>query len=417
MKLSRFPIRLTHTEIIFNMIFDYGGLVDLELIRSKHICVLGCGAVGCNVVLAALQTGWGRFTLVDRDSVEPHNCPRSGGLFNPKRDVGKNKALLLAEYIAGWDCPGSGTHNEATALDIDVRDLGAGFFEKFDFIICALDNMESVWHAGELTADSGIPIYRAATNAWNSSVEIIENAPGEACLCCGKDPSAARDLRRASCGERYMSDVKAGKTPALQVSSALCANRLVAEMTRRANQPAENRPNIRYYDDGRALMSFDQPLNVNCGCHRTPVITGELPGDVFSATLADLLRMLEERAGEGATVFATDDFVAEGICGFCGGKYRIGKPTRRVKESEMRCPDCTRLPLPYIDPDIAVTRSVFSKGDCGFELGLPLFDIGFRACGEILVSDAGGAYSTWRFAGDYTALIGGKGRVFANGLR
>jgi molybdopterin/thiamine biosynthesis adenylyltransferase len=402
-------------DTVNNNFFDYGVPADMDLIRSKRICLLGCGSVGCNVVLAALSTGWNKFTLVDFDTVAQHNCPGSGGLFDPKRDVGKNKALLLAEYIAGWDCVTAGTGREATAIDIDVRDLGAGFFEKFDFIICALDNMESVWHAGELTADTGVPIYRAATNAWNSSVEIIENRPGEACLCCGMDPSATRDLRRASCGERYMSDVTAGKAPSLQVSSALCANRLVAEMTRRADRPAAGCLNIRYYDDGRALMVFDLQLNPNCACHGDPVTIRELPGDVFSVTLADLLHMLDLHIGEGATVFGADDFVAEGICGFCGEKYRVGKPLRRVREGEMRCSRCPGLPLPYIDPDGAVTRSVFSKEDCRYELDMPLFDIGFRVCGEITVSGADGKCSVWRFADDYKALTDKRGKVFLNG--
>ena len=231
--------------------YDFGDVVPLERVRNAHLCVLGCGAVGCNVVLAALLTGWRRFTLVDFDVVESHNCPRSAGIFHPRRDIGKSKTRLLAQYIRGWD-----SFCEAAPLEIDVRDLGEEFFCSFDAVVCALDNAESVWHVGELMSETGVPLYRAATNAWNNSVEIIENRKGGACLCCGKDPVESQDLRINSCGLRYMSDVKKGRIPALQISSALCANRLTAEMTRRFAEPEAARGDLRYYDTGRALLEL-----------------------------------------------------------------------------------------------------------------------------------------------------------------
>ena len=377
-------------------VYDFEDIVDLGQVRSKRICLLGCGAVGCNIILAALQTGWRSFTLVDFDTVSPHNCPRSGGLFHPYRDVGKSKARLLADYIRDWD-PGCAAY----AYEIDARDLGSGFFLQYDVVLCALDNMESVWHIGELMADTGIPLYRAATNGWNSSVEILENRPGEACLCCGMDPARAGDLRITSCGIRYLSDIQRGRAPALQVSSALCANRLVAEMTRRLG-PSPDKRNLRYYDDGRSLMPFDLTLHPKCGCHGGLPDPLDLPGDVFSMRLDQLLYMLEERIGAGVVVYGADDYVLEGACYRCGEVYPINKPLRRVRESEMHCPHC---PITSRGPDNASTLSVFSRNSPAAALNQTLANLGFRICGGILAAKAGGAPSLWRLSGDSEALF------------
>ena len=378
--------------------YDFGSIVPLERVRSASICLLGCGAVGCNVVLSALQMGWRHFTLVDFDRVSPHNCPRSGGIFNPRRDIGKKKIRLLADYIARWD-----PDCESTAIDCDARDLGEWFFRGFDAVVCALDNMESVWHVGELMADTGIPILRGATNGWNSSVEIIENLPGGPCLCCGKDPSTARDLRVTSCGVRYMSDIKHGRTPALQVSSALCANRLVAEMTRRLCETPDKRPDIRYYDTGRELMTFDLHKDSKCACHEAaayPIALITLPGDVFTMTLGELFAALEERIGAGATVYGADDYVLSGICRQCGESYPVGKPLRRVHESEMHCPKCS---LTDRVPDTSATLSQFTS-DSPLR-GKTLYHLGFRICGSMLSTDANGAPSLCRLDTDLPALL------------
>ncbi len=315
-----------------SVVYDFGDIVSLSRVRSAKLCVLGCGAVGCNAVLAALQMGYRNFTLVDYDAVSAHNCPRSAGLFHPARDVGKSKARLLAGYIRAWE-PAC----EATWLEADVRDLGGAFFRDFTAVVVALDNMESVWHVGEMTADSGVSVYRGATNGWNSSAEILNNSPGGACLCCKKDPAQSRDTRIASCGARYGRDVRENRASALQTSSALCANRLVAEMTRRLETPG---PDRRYYEtEFGEMYAFDLGFDPKCACHGEAHQAIMLEGDIEATTMDQLIERLERALGEGVTVFGADDYVLEGACKSCGASYPVGKPLRRVKESDMRhCP-------------------------------------------------------------------------------
>lgn len=67
-------------------------------IYSKRIAVLGCGAVGSKIALHLFRSGIDQLTLVDYDSLEPHNLCRHALLSTPF-DKGRNKAELLKESL------------------------------------------------------------------------------------------------------------------------------------------------------------------------------------------------------------------------------------------------------------------------------------------------------------------------------
>lgn len=65
-------------------------------IYDKRIAILGCGAVGSKIALHLFRSGIDKLTLVDYDSLEPHNLCRHALLSTPF-DKGRNKAELLKE--------------------------------------------------------------------------------------------------------------------------------------------------------------------------------------------------------------------------------------------------------------------------------------------------------------------------------
>jgi molybdopterin/thiamine biosynthesis adenylyltransferase/ubiquitin-protein ligase len=238
--------------------YDYAGFIPLSKVRNTRIMLAGCGAVGCNVMLAALQTGYRKFTLVDYDTIGLHNCARSAGLFHPVRDLGKQKTAVLERYALDWD-----GECDVKSVDTDIRICGREFFDGCDIVVCALDNYEAVDWMGKCMAESGIPLYRAATSEWNSSVEIVRNAKTGACLCCNHERKP--DIRVESCGVRQLADEENGKTPALEVSSAISANRLVLAMTQ--DLCDARLEDVRYYDTGTELYKFRLSRSVKCSCH------------------------------------------------------------------------------------------------------------------------------------------------------
>src|SRR3954469_21039473 len=65
--------------------------------RASVVCV-GAGGIISHIAPTLCRKGIGRIILLDRDIVEPSNLNRQR--FYPK-DIGKNKALALAENLQG----------------------------------------------------------------------------------------------------------------------------------------------------------------------------------------------------------------------------------------------------------------------------------------------------------------------------
>lgn len=65
-------------------------------IYNKRVAILGCGAVGSKIALHLFRSGIDNLTLVDYDTLEPHNLCRHALLCTPF-EKGRNKASLLKE--------------------------------------------------------------------------------------------------------------------------------------------------------------------------------------------------------------------------------------------------------------------------------------------------------------------------------
>ncbi|MDQ2935308.1 MAG: ThiF family adenylyltransferase [Chloroflexota bacterium] len=75
-------------------------------LRSKHIAIIGCGAVGWAVATLLARSGITHFTLFDDDTIYSTNLPRLGAFFGT---VGRFKVLSLRQQL------------EAIAPGVEVR--------------------------------------------------------------------------------------------------------------------------------------------------------------------------------------------------------------------------------------------------------------------------------------------------------
>ncbi|MDR1727438.1 MAG: ThiF family adenylyltransferase [Acidobacteriota bacterium] len=355
--------------------FELGRYADLAKTRGCRVAILGCGAIGGATVAAMLPAGFRRVTLVDCDRVEPHNCLRGFGVLSPG-DVGRLKTDAFGDYILRHapEC-------EVVAVNADVRDLGARFYERFDAVVCALDNTEAVLAVGEAMAGSRVPLYRAATEGFNGSVEVVANgaADGDPCLCCHRF-DAPVETRSGGCGVRYLKDVAGGHTPSVQFPTAISANRLVMELVKRLERPGGD---VRYYDTGDELFRFPITRDAGCPHHMTAggVREVDLPGSVRDTTLG---RLLEGR--RGTALFAQSDFVVSGRCLRCGDPYPVNRPVRRLRESDMRCPVCPPGAAPDQPHEMLSTFTASQERLQGFTL----YELGFRALDRLLAEDGDG---------------------------
>src|SRR5437870_1473701 len=85
------PIRAEVSERVFSR-----NPRERELLREKHLIIVGLGSVGSALALMGARAGVGRFTLIDADEVQPENIARH---FCDLDTIGQPKAEAVADLI------------------------------------------------------------------------------------------------------------------------------------------------------------------------------------------------------------------------------------------------------------------------------------------------------------------------------
>ena len=67
---------------------------EQEILRRKHVLVLGCGGLGGYLIELLARLGVGRLTVVDGDGFEPSNLNRQ--LYSAPAVLGQSKAMMAA---------------------------------------------------------------------------------------------------------------------------------------------------------------------------------------------------------------------------------------------------------------------------------------------------------------------------------
>ncbi len=158
------------------------GAAGMAKIRQAHICIVGIGALGCQLAELCCRAGVGRLTLLDRDWVEWSNLQRQC-LFTEAHAAEKMpKALAACQVLRSFNA-----EVELTAL---VAELNADFVQQqaqlFDTVTVLLDgsdNFSCRYLLNEIAIARHIPyIYGAAVATEGCVMPVI---PGHtACLSC-----------------------------------------------------------------------------------------------------------------------------------------------------------------------------------------------------------------------------------------
>ncbi|MBT2654670.1 thiazole biosynthesis adenylyltransferase ThiF [Bacillus sp. ISL-18] len=150
-----------------------------EKISSKHVLVIGAGALGSACAEALVRSGIGQLTIVDRDYVEWSNLQRQQ-LYTeeeaknrlPKVIAAKNRLTAINSSVA----------IEAVIADASVVELEE-WAKQVDLIIDATDNFETRMMINDVSQKLGVPwIYGACVGSYGISYTIIPKKTP--CLTC-----------------------------------------------------------------------------------------------------------------------------------------------------------------------------------------------------------------------------------------
>jgi molybdopterin/thiamine biosynthesis adenylyltransferase len=151
---------------------------DQEKFSRSHVLCIGAGGIVSNIAPTLCRKGIGKITLLDDDLVEASNLNRQR--FYPK-DIGKNKALALAENLQAECIAATEIHGLAFRLEQAIA-LGIGL--SCDVAVCGVDNNPARTAASRYFRALGIPVILSAVSRdGDHGFIFVQEAEGP-CISC-----------------------------------------------------------------------------------------------------------------------------------------------------------------------------------------------------------------------------------------
>jgi adenylyltransferase/sulfurtransferase len=156
-------------------------------IDTRRFAILGCGGLGCPVVMGLFAAGVRRFQLIDFDRIEAHNLHRQ--VAYGIADRGRFKAETLRDWIVSRDC------NAEVSIDLgeaEIDFMADDFFLADDVIVECSDRPDLKFAVSDYCASQQRPAIVGGAQGWHG--HVFAYLPGGACLRClfeDADPAAA----------------------------------------------------------------------------------------------------------------------------------------------------------------------------------------------------------------------------------
>jgi ubiquitin-like 1-activating enzyme E1 B len=140
--------------------------------------MIGAGGIGCELLKNLVLTGFENIVILDLDTIDVSNLNRqflfrSHHVGQPKALVARESILLLNPYAK----------IEAHHANIKEERFGLTFFEGFDLVMNALDNVAARRHVNRSCLAAGVPLIEAGTAKYEGQTYVIKKGVS-ACYEC-----------------------------------------------------------------------------------------------------------------------------------------------------------------------------------------------------------------------------------------
>ncbi|KAL0959328.1 hypothetical protein HGRIS_014589 [Hohenbuehelia grisea] len=168
--------RTTHAEAIL------GPELNARLGDTK-VLLVGAGGIGCELLKNIVLTGFGHITLLDLDTIDLSNLNRQF-LFR-KKDVKQSKAMVAAQTAAAFN---PNVHIHPIHGNIKEPQFDISWFQSFDIVLNALDNLDARRHVNKMCMAAGVPLVESGTAGYLGQVEPLLKDRTE-CFDCVPKPT------------------------------------------------------------------------------------------------------------------------------------------------------------------------------------------------------------------------------------
>lgn len=340
--------------------------LDRNVVRDARVMVVGCGALGNEVLKNLALSGVGHIYCVDFDIVEESNLTRS--VFFRREDAvrKRRKVDVIAERLLDMS-PELDVHTFAGDIAFDV---GLGVIASMDVVISCVDSRWARFMIGRHCNRVCRPWVDGGISSWEGSVKVF--LPGRNCYACSLTSEGLADIRRRMpCPNVVRRAVGDGGAP----TSSILASVIGAVEAQEAMKIICGLPSIcgrvfSYQGDVMEVMMAEfGAYDEDCPEHASWTVVKASPFTV-SSTVDEVLSMF----GDASEILLRDDcFVDYVEDREGGGRMDVMLPGRKVEE---RILSCNAVPGRFYQNEYKVIDSSFPYRELTLgQLGIPEDDI------------------------------------------
>ncbi|OQE00739.1 hypothetical protein PENVUL_c047G07261 [Penicillium vulpinum] len=183
--------------------------VDLtRSLKESRVLLVGAGGIGCELLKNLVLTGFGEIHIIDLDTIDLSNLNRQF-LFRHEH-IKKSKALVRPTYPTHLrrsltNSPeSSAAHSHCVAKEVaqkfrsdakleayhaNIMDtqFNVSWFESFNAVFNALDNIAARRHVNKMCLTANVPLIESGTTGFNGQVQVIQKSQTECYDCTPKE--------------------------------------------------------------------------------------------------------------------------------------------------------------------------------------------------------------------------------------
>ncbi|CAI7633852.1 unnamed protein product [Penicillium glandicola] len=156
--------------------------VDLtRSLKESRVLLVGAGGIGCELLKNLVLSGFGEIHIIDLDTIDLSNLNRQF-LFRHEH-IKKSKALVAKEVAQKFR---SDAKLEAYHANIMDAQFNVSWFESFNVVFNALDNIAARRHVNKMCLTANVPLIESGTTGFNGQVQVIQKSQTECYDCTPK---------------------------------------------------------------------------------------------------------------------------------------------------------------------------------------------------------------------------------------
>jgi molybdopterin/thiamine biosynthesis adenylyltransferase len=319
--------------------FDLIKWWNQEKITNAKTLVVGCGALGNEILKNLALLGFENIIIVDIDTIEESNLSRS--ILFRESDIGRSKAEIASEKTKE-------IYTQCHILPITgnvMYEVGLGIFGWADVIIGALDNREARLWINRAAWKMNRPWVDGAIEGINGVARVF--MPGSPpCYECTLGETDWKILeKRMSCNLLTHEETKFGKTPTTPTISSIIAGIQVQEVLKILH----GLPTLAgkgYIFEGMNHTSYviTYTPQSECYSHETYSNIKLFYGKSSSTSLDDLydFAKIELRENEITLEFSRE-IIYKLYCLRCKTETEIFQCVGSLSSKQGLCPECNKM--------------------------------------------------------------------------